>query len=378
MPTLDAAGTERVVIEHLRRLPRDRFAPELAVLREEGPLRAQVPGDVPVHHVRPRGPVRFLARRRALREILDARPFDVVSSHLAYTNVLNLAESVGRSARVPRVTTIHADRRGIDRPPLRSRSLLFLQRMLSRRASRIVFLCRETADAMARVYGARKGQIAVIPNGVDPQELGALADREPPPPWPAGGLRLLAAGRLDPQKGFDLLLRAFALARRRGLDASLLILGEGPERSALERLRAELDLEAAVGLPGHAANPYPAMRHADLFVLSSRFEGFPLVLLEALGLGRAVVAAACPAGPADLLADGAGVLVPPRDPEALAAAILDLSRDPARREELSRRAAGRAEQYGWTAIVDRTAAMLLQAAYPDRLPERATRAPDPR
>jgi glycosyltransferase involved in cell wall biosynthesis len=362
IPALDAGGAERVVIEHLRRLPRDRFAPELAVLRPEGPARAQVPADVPVHTIRTRGPIRFLARRRSLRELLDARPFDVVTSHLPYANALSLAESVGRGAPVPRVTTIHGDRRGVDRFSLASRFLLRLQRVLSRRVGRIVFLCGETATAMASAYGARPAQVAVIPNGVDPGELRALAEREPPPSWPSPGLRLLAAGRLVPQKGFDLLLRALAIARARGLEASLLILGEGVERPALERLRGELGLDGCVALPGHAANPYPAMRRADLFVLSSRFEGLPLVLLEALALGRPVVAAACPAGPAELLADGSGVLVPPRDPESMAAAILDLARDPDRRADLTRRAAGRAEAYLWPPIIDRTAAMLLETA----------------
>ncbi len=351
-----------MVVEHVRRLPRDRFAPELAVFRPDGPLRGQVPADVPVHHLRSRAPVRFFARRRALRELLDARGFDVVSSHLGYANVVNLLESVGRSVPVARVTTIHGDVRGIRPLPWRTRALVLLQRALARRASRIVFLCSGTAEALSRSYGARAAQIAVIPNGADASELRALAGREPPPRWPAAGLRLLAAGRLVRQKGFDLLLRAFAIARLKGLQASLLLLGEGPQRLLLERLRGDLGLDASVALPGHATNPFPAMRHADLFVLSSRFEGFPLVLLEALALGRAVVAADCPAGPAELLADGAGVLVEPRDPEALAVALLDLARDRARRAELARRAALRAEAYRWTAVIDRTAAMLLEAA----------------
>jgi glycosyltransferase involved in cell wall biosynthesis len=360
IPTLAAGGAERVVIEHLRRLPRDRFAPELAVLRD-GPLRAQVPEDVPVHLVKARGRVRFLARRRALREIVDARAYDVVSSHLAYANVLSLAESVGRTRHVARVATVHGDMRGMPRLALRPRSLRLALRALAPRARRIVFLCRETAENNARSYGARPEQVAVIPNGVDTAELRRLAEREAPPRWPAQGLRALAVGRLVPQKGFDLLLRAFALARGRGLEASLLILGDGPERGALERLRCDLGLDGTVGLPGYAPNPYPAMRHADLLLLSSRFEGFPLVILEALGLGRPAIAAACPAGPAELLADGAGVLVPPRDPEAMAGALLDLARDPARRGELSRRAALRAEACGWPPVIELTAAMLLEA-----------------
>jgi glycosyltransferase involved in cell wall biosynthesis len=266
------------------------------------------------------------------------------------------------------VTTVHADRRGIDRPGLASRYFMVLQRVLARRAKRIVFLCPETAGAVAGAYGARPAQVAVIPNGVDPEDLRARALAEPPPAWPAGGLRLLAAGRLAPQKGFDLLLRAFAAARGKGLDASLLVLGEGPEREALERLRGELGLSGAVAFPGRTANPLPAMKHADLFVLSSRYEGFPLVLLEALALGRPVVAAACPAGPRDLLGDGAGVLVPPRDPAALAEALLALAADPRRRAELARRAAERVEAYRWPAVIDRVAALLEAVRRPPAPP----------
>ncbi len=361
VPSLAAGGAERVVIEHLRRLPRDRFAPELLVFRAGGPLRGEVPPDVPVHEVSRRG---LLARRRGLRAIVKARGIDVVSSHLAHGNVVNLAESVGSPRRVARVTTVHADRRGIDRPPLASRYFMLLQRALARRADRVVFLCPETADAMAAAYGARGGKVAVIPNGVDPVELEARAAIEPPPPWPSPGLRVLAAGRLARQKGFDLLLRAFAIARGKGLDASLLVLGEGEERAALERLRDELGLGGVAAFPGHRANPYPAMRHADLVVLSSRYEGFSLVLLEALALGRPTVAAACPAGPRDLLEGGAGVLVPPGDPHAFAAALLETGRDPVRRAELSRRATGRAADYGWPAVVGRVAELLEAVAPP--------------
>ncbi|HEX5138104.1 MAG TPA: glycosyltransferase [Planctomycetota bacterium] len=352
VPSLAAGGAERVVIEHLRRLPRERFAPELAVFRAGGPRRAEVPADVAVHEIRGPG---LLARGLALRRLLEERRIEVVSSHLAHANVVNLAAS---PRRVARVTTVHADRRGIEHAGLRSRYLMLLQRALARRADRIVFLCPETAAAMARAYGARPAQVAVVPNGVDPDELRGRADLAPPPAWPAGGLRVLAAGRLAAQKGFDLLLRAFAIARGRGLDGSLLILGEGEERAALERLRGELRLERVVALPGHAGNPYPAMRHADMFVLSSRYEGFPLVLLEALALGLPALATACPAGPFDLLGEGAGLLLRPHDPGALADGLLALAADPARRADLSRRGTERAQQYRWAAVIDRVAALL--------------------
>jgi glycosyltransferase involved in cell wall biosynthesis len=361
IPTLHVGGAERVVIEHLRRLPRDRFAPELALLHAEGPLRAQLPGDVPLHVLPASRFPRTLGRRRALRRLIEERGIDVVSSHGSHVNFLNLAEAFGRSRRVARVLTIHLDRRGLDRATAASRLRFRLQRALAREAGRVVFLCRETAEGMARAYGLRREQVAVIPNGVDPPEILALSAGEPPP-WPSRGLRLLAVGRLGRQKGFDLLLRAFALARRRGLDASLLILGEGPARAELERLRGELDLDDVAALPGVAPNPYPALRHSDLFVQSSRYEGFPLVLLEALALGRPIVAAACLAGPAELLGEGAGVLVPPGDTESLASAILKLASDRAWRLDLSRRAAERAGAYLWSSVIERTAALLEEAA----------------
>jgi len=361
IPTLAGGGAERVVIEHLRRLPRDRFSPELALYHEGGPLRAHVPADVPVHCVSATWFPRTPTRRRLLRRLIDERRIDVVSSHIGHANFLNLFESVGRRRRVARVVTFHLDRRESPRR-LESRFRLPLQRLLCDRVSRAVFLCQATADATARDYAVRPEQVAVIPNGVDPEDLRALAGQEPAPRWPPGKVRLIAAGRLVEQKGFDLLLRALAIARGRGLDASLLLLGEGRERSALERLRRELGLEGAVFLPGFLPNPYPALREADVYVLSSRYEGFPLVLLEAMALGRPVVAADCLAGPADLLAGGAGVLVPPRDPEALAAALVDLGGDAARRADLSRRAAACAEEYRWPGIIERTATMLAEAA----------------
>jgi glycosyltransferase involved in cell wall biosynthesis len=140
------------------------------------------------------------------------------------------------------------------------------------------------------------------------------------------------------------------------------VLGEGPERAPLERLRDELALRDVVALPGHADNPYPALRHADLVVLPSRFEGFALVILEALALGRPVLAAKCPAGPAELLEDGVGSLVPPGDADALAEALVELAGAPERRAAMAARGPERARAYGWPEVIGHTASMLLDVA----------------
>jgi glycosyltransferase involved in cell wall biosynthesis len=121
---------------------------------------------------------------------------------------------------------------------------------------------------------------------------------------------ILAVGRLAPEKQFDVLIKAFHLLRQGGLDAHLCIMGEGAERHALEQLRHQLGRDEDVFLPGRTM-PYAAMARARLCVLSSRFEGLPTVIIEALALGRPVVSTDCPSGPRELLANGIyGQLVP--------------------------------------------------------------------
>jgi glycosyltransferase involved in cell wall biosynthesis len=133
---------------------------------------------------------------------------------------------------------------------------------------------------------------------------------------------ILAVGRLTAQKDFSTLIRAFAEVRR-SCPARLLILGEAEERPALEALVKQLGLEQAVSLPGFVANPYPYMVRAALFVLSSRWEGLPGVLIEALYCGTPAISTGCPSGPREILADGQyGQLAPVGDVQALAQAML--------------------------------------------------------
>jgi glycosyltransferase involved in cell wall biosynthesis len=132
---------------------------------------------------------------------------------------------------------------------------------------------------------------------------------------------ILGVGRLSPQKGFATLIRAFSQVRQTRL-ARLLILGEGRERPMLEALVRELGLEQDVKLPGFTTNPYPYMSQASLFVLSSRWEGLPGVLIEALYCGTPVISTDCPSGPREILKGGLyGQLVPVDDVGALAPAI---------------------------------------------------------
>ena len=150
---------------------------------------------------------------------------------------------------------------------------------------------------------------------------------------------ILAVGRLHRQKDFPTLLRAFALIRHQ-IPTRLLILGEGAERGALERLSGALGIGTEINLPGFVKNPAAWMARAAVLVLSSSWEGLPRVLLEALAVGCPVVSTDCPSGPREILAEGRfGRLIPVGDPNAMAAAILETLANPPPREALQARAA---------------------------------------
>jgi glycosyltransferase involved in cell wall biosynthesis len=211
-------------------------------------------------------------------------------------------------------------------------------RLLYPWADGIIAVSEGVADDLTDVTQIPRSKIKVLANPVITSQLHHMAVQEPANEWfsRAEPARIVAVGRLTRQKGFDVLLQAFAeLLRHR--QASLLILGEGPERQNLERQAERLGLEGRVHLPGFDPNPYAYMARADLFVLSSRFEGSPNALKEALALGTPVVATNCRSGPAQILQNGLyGPLVPVEDPQALAQAMEQTLASPPDRQTLPR------------------------------------------
>lgn len=205
------------------------------------------------------------------------------------------------------------------------------------RADAVIAVSRGVAEDTAAVTGLPLEAIKVLPNPVVTPELPGQAEAEPDHPWfrePGDEPVLLGVGRLDRQKDFPTLLRAFARLREQE-SARLVILGEGPQREQLEALARDLGITEAVDLPGFAANPYPYLARADLFVLSSAWEGSPNALTEALALGTPVVATDCPSGPREILEDGRyGTLVSVGDDRALARAMADTLAHPPDAEHL--------------------------------------------
>ena len=226
-------------------------------------------------------------------------------------------------------------------------------------ADRLIVPSHGTADELRRRFLTPVRRVAVIPNGIDRAVVESLSQRpvpelaetpsllaeegrgrgsEPLPPI------LCAIARLAPEKDLGLLLEAFRRIHTTR-PATLVVLGDGPERAALEARIATWGLTGAVRFLGHRDNVYPYLRRADVFIHTCQFEGFGYTMLEALACGTAVVATDCPYGPREVLGGGEyGVLTPPADPALLAAAVLRLLADPTRRRALAARGLERARE----------------------------------
>lgn len=228
------------------------------------------------------------------------------------------------------------------RPKMRTRNLLRrwwhyhrLRRVFGA-ADGVICVSEGVAADLVQVTGLPRERIQVIRNPAVTPDLERLAAEPVDHPWFEAGQPpvVLGVGALAAVKRFGDLVRAFALVARR-VDARLVILGEGKERNALERLAAGLGIEPRVDLPGYVINPLAYMRRAAVFVLSSEREGAPNVLTEALACGTPVVATDCPSGPREILAAGRyGPLVPVGDFDGLHKAIVRVLADPPRPESL--------------------------------------------
>lgn len=297
-------------------------------------------------------------RIHALRGALKACRPDAVISFVARTNILTLIATT--SLRVPVIVS--------ERTFLGARApggaWNVLHGFLYRRAAAVTTVTRRGAAYMEAKLGCK---VEVIPNPVlFPSDIEARAH----PPASAKRLdvnshTLLAIGRLAPEKGFDLLIDAFAQVAGQHPDWSLKIMGEGSCRAELMQAVASKGLSNRVSMPGFTSNVRAEMQQADLFVLSSRFEGFPNVLLEAMSEGLPCVSFDCETGPGELIQHKEnGWLVPANDVAALAKALDALMRSADLRKLLGGRAREVISCYSLPAILDQWNSLVKSVAFP--------------
>ncbi len=273
---------------------------------------------------------RILALRRAIRRV---RP-DLVLSLLNQTNVLTLLAAEGLG--LPVIVTEHMDPRRDGLPA----AWRWLRRKTYPWATRLVSVSPAVDSFFTWLPEERR---RTIPN---PVAFEQIESQRGCPVRLRQSRTVIAMGRLSPEKGFDLLIRAFARLAAEFPDWGLAILGEGPERGSLESLAQDLKLGDRLQMPGAVEEPFAVLKQSDVFVLSSRHEGFGNVLVEAMACGLPVVAADCWAVSPAIVRDGTdGLLVPPDNPAALAQAMARLMRDEALRKELAHSAGESARRF---------------------------------
>ncbi|KAA2234773.1 glycosyltransferase [Salinarimonas soli] len=300
--------------------------------RRNGELLDRVPEGVEVKVL---GASRQLKALPLLVRELRTAPPQIFLANMEHMNIMALIARKLSGARTQIVISQHISLSGlVQHPPSWNfRTLPFLYRMFAPTADAIVAVSRGVADDLASIAKLEHSRIEIIYNGAIADNFNDRAASHVSHPWLDNGLPLLlTVGRLVPQKDHAVLLAAFAkLLQER--DARLLILGEGRSRIQLEAQARALNITDKIDMPGFVDDPLPFIKRANVVILASRFEGFGLVLAEALACGTPVVSTDCPFGPAEILDNGRfGPLVPVGDSARMARAIanvLDEPHDPA-------------------------------------------------
>lgn len=327
LPSLTGGGAERVFTTLLRHLDRTRFEPHLALLQATGAYMEDIPKDIPIHDLKV-SRVRY-GLPAILRLIWRLRPQTILAT-MGHLNIALISAKpffppdtrlLVREAVIPSAL-FREENKNI-------RLWGWLYRHVYKRADKIVCLSDSMVADLVENFETPREKLVRIYNPVDTCKVRELAQAGNDP-FKGPGPHLVAAGRICRQKGFDVLIHAMPAVLQRFPHAQLMILGEGPLEAELKEQAQNLGLQEKVIFLGFQANPWLYLKHADAFILPSRYEGLPNVLLEALALGTRVVVSDCPGGIREIRDSvGSMAVVPPQDPSALAEAIITVCSSPA-------------------------------------------------
>ena len=341
-------GVAHVMLILARALADRGFQVDYVCSRAEGTLASRFPSNV--HVIKLYAPNILFRLLGLVRYLNRARPTAILSS-MDFANVCTVARNIAK-AQTKVIACVHTPYSYYFRKRGGKIRVLgpFLVRRLLSKADTIVAVSQGVAADLSTMTEPGSN-IVTIYNPFDADEIQALGGQPLDHPWFAPGQPpvILAAGRLEQEKDFPTLIRAFQRVRRKS-DARLMILGEGSERAGLESLVDDLGVRGVVEMPGFVDNPYVYMSRSAVFVLSSIAEGLPTILIEALALGTPVVSTDCSGGSSEILERGVfGRLLPVGDADALAAAILETMAEDGRADELR----ARARDFSVDASVDR-------------------------
>ena len=322
--SLVGGGAERVITNIITHLDNKKYEISLALFEKKGSYLSQIPDYVEIYDLKKKNRYSFLKLilhlSRLFREI---RPKAVVS-FLNYTNIVVLLARFLSGGRFNLVISVRIYLSYATFHTRLSRIRYLLYKFLFNYADFIVAPSIDIKRDLEKKFNIIKRKIKIIYNPIDLKKIMKLKEEEIKELTIKKKPFLLTAGRLTKQKGYPYLLRAYSRIYKE-IDEKFVILGTGKDHEKLKSLVNELGIREHVFFLGFQKNPYKFMNRASIFVLSSLWEGFPNVILEAMACGVPVISTDCPSGPREIITNGKnGILVPPADEKALAEAMLNL------------------------------------------------------
>lgn len=323
IPSMNGGGAERVMLTLANELSEKGLLVDLVLNRKVG---------VYIKNISPKVNIINLNVSRSINSLLPFSKYikkekpDAIISAMNYVNVVAVAAKILSCFKTKTIVVEHSNFSASTHSMNIAFKFIFklLMRWTYNRADNIVAVSNGVAEDLSNQIKIDRSRINTIYNPVVTFEMLSRENYDMPHPWfkkdepPV----LIAVGRLSQEKDFKTLIYAFSNVREK-LDCRLIILGEGSERSNLEDLIEELKLEDIIQLPGFVDNPHAWISHSNLFILSSFYEGFGNVLVEAMACGIPVISTNCPSGPSEILEDGKwGELVPVGNVELLSEAII--------------------------------------------------------
>jgi glycosyltransferase involved in cell wall biosynthesis len=339
LPSLEGGGAEKATVYLIKGFVEKGFQVDLLLSKAAGPYIKMVPEKCKIMDFNSKRVIFSLGK---LIDYLKVnKPFALISV-LSHANVISLFAKMFYNTETKIVLTerINLTSSKVNLMSFRSKLLPFFMFLTYWKANKIVAVSKGVAEDLEKRIGYLKNKVEFIYNPVIVPEILKLSKESIDHPWfnnkeiPV----ILSVGRLTPQKDYPVLLKAFSIVRKE-IECHLVILGEGEERNNLNDLAKDLEIYEDVWMPGFVDNPYKYMTKANLFVSSSKSEGFPNALIEAMACGTAVVATDCPSGPVEILDNGKyGKLVPVGDFMGMANAIIETLKYPLSKEVLISRA----------------------------------------
>lgn len=317
-------GAEKVALSLSSGLAQRGYDVDLVVVNGGGELFGEVPDHVQIVNL---SAGRVLNSIHPLSRYLNSENPDVLLSMMTEPNIAAVLATIMSRTKTRLVLTEHSTLSKSSKS-VKNRAVMLLAKYLYPRADHVVTVSEGVRNDLLSVTNLLKSDISIIYNPVDIEDIKRKAEKPLNHAWfhEEDKEVILAGGRHSQEKRFDILLEAFR--RIESEQRRLVLFGEGPQTDALKADSAQLGICDDVCFTGMVMNPYKYMAHADLFVLSSEYEGFGLVLIEALACGCPIVSTDCESGPAEILDKGTfGRLVAVNDVQALSEGIDDALSD---------------------------------------------------